>query len=85
MVPLHPRIVEFSAIVIIMVLTAGLMGYSAHLGGKMVYGLGAAGVIPMKEIIIQGEGGQRHHHDGEEINGHEHSGHHHDKLNILDL
>ena len=74
---------EFSAIVIILILTAVIMGYSAHLGGRMVYEQGA-GVVPMKEIIEHEEGGHHHHHDGEENtehdddDNHEHSGHHDD-------
>jgi uncharacterized membrane protein len=55
---------ELAAFTVILVLTAGLLGYSAHLGGKMVYKEGA-GVIPMQSIIIKQ--GQYHHHGNAEI------------------
>jgi uncharacterized membrane protein len=45
---------EFTGVVVILVLTAGLLGYSAHLGGKMVYQEGA-GVVPMETIISKEE------------------------------
>ena len=55
------KIVEFTIIVVMLIAAAGLLGYSAHLGGKMVYKEGA-GVIPMKEILSHEE---HHHHHGE--------------------
>jgi uncharacterized membrane protein len=58
---------EFSALVAVLVLSAGLLGYSAHLGGKMVYEEGA-GVVPMEEIISPKE--HQHQHGGEETDHH---------------
>jgi uncharacterized membrane protein len=52
---------ELAILVIFIIISAGLVTYSAHLGGKMVYGEGA-GVIPMKPIL-EHEG---HHHHGED-------------------
>ena len=57
--------IEFTVLVAILVLTAALLGYSAHLGGKMVYEHGA-GIAPMKSYIEQ----QPHQHDAG--NEHEH-------------
>tara|TARA_R110002050_G_scaffold290805_1_gene444698 strand:- start:149 stop:739 length:591 start_codon:yes stop_codon:yes gene_type:complete len=54
---------EFSVLVIILVFSSGLLGYSAHLGGKMVYEQGA-GVVPMEEIISHGE--HQHQHGSEQ-------------------
>jgi len=56
------RLPEFVSIIIILVLTSGLLGYVAHLGGKMVYKEGA-GVIPM-EKVISGEDHNHQHEDG---------------------
>ncbi|RLD65640.1 MAG: hypothetical protein DRI98_14545 [Bacteroidetes bacterium] len=56
------RLPEFASIVIILVLSSGLLGYGAHLGGKMVYAEGA-GVIPM-EKVISGEDHNHQHEDG---------------------
>lgn len=54
--------IEFKGIVVILVLSAGLLGYSAHLGGKMVYEQGA-GVVPMEVVISHEE--HTHIHSGE--------------------
>lgn len=59
---------EFSALVTILVLSSGLLGYSAHLGGKMVYEQGA-GVFPMEEIISPGE--HQHEHGSGETDHHD--------------
>lgn len=59
---------EFSALVTILVLSSGLLGYSAHLGGKMVYEQGA-GVVPMEEIISPGE--HQHEHGSGETDHHD--------------
>lgn len=64
------RLPEFVSIVIILFLTSGLLGYSAHLGGKMVYKEGA-GVIPM-EKVISGDDHNHLHEDG--------SDDHHEKI-----
>jgi len=55
------RLPEFVSIVVILVLSSGLLGYGAHLGGKMVYKEGA-GVIPMEKVIS----GEDHNHQHEE-------------------
>lgn len=52
---------ELTAIVVMLILTSGLLVYSAHLGGEMVYKQGA-GVIPMKSIISAEE--HEHSHTG---------------------
>ena len=51
---------EFKGLIVLLILTSGLMGYSAHLGGKMVYEEGA-GIIPMDNILLQQE--EPHHHE----------------------
>jgi uncharacterized membrane protein len=51
---------ELVGFVVILIVSAGLLTYSAHLGGKMVYGEGA-GVVPMKPILERE--GYHHHHD----------------------
>lgn len=61
--------IEFTGMVVVLILSTGLLGYSAHLGGKMVYEQGA-GVIPMENIISKEE--HNHSHDAE-------STHHHDE------
>jgi len=83
--------IEFTVMVVALILSAGLLGYSAHLGGTMVYEQGA-GVIPMKNIISHEEHNHSHneesthHHEefkdsqinNEKENNHEHSSHQHD-------
>jgi uncharacterized membrane protein len=58
---------EFTGVVVILVLTAGLLGYSAHLGGKMVYQEGA-GVVPIEAIVSHEE--HQHIHVGDEKDNH---------------
>ncbi len=55
---------EFRLFTLILIVGSGLLGFSSHLGGKMVYEHGA-GIIPMKEIINN----QVHEHEHQ--NGHE--------------
>jgi uncharacterized membrane protein len=62
------KILEFSSIVVFLVLSAGLLGYSAHLGGIMVYENGA-GIIPLKEII-NNPGSEHEHQNGHDIQDH---------------
>ncbi|MBX7242763.1 MAG: hypothetical protein K1X92_13555 [Bacteroidia bacterium] len=38
--------------VLVFVIASGILGYSAHLGGRMVYEKGA-GVLPMKEKLME--------------------------------
>ena len=49
---------ELAVFVLLLVFAAGLTGYQAHLGGRMVYEYGA-GVIPMEPILQE----QDHEHD----------------------
>ena len=58
---------EFTGVVVMLVLTAGILGYTAHLGGTMVYQEGA-GVVPMESIISPEE--HQHIHGGDEKNNH---------------
>jgi uncharacterized membrane protein len=58
---------EFTGVVVILIITAGLLAYSAHLGGKMVYQEGA-GVAPMEAIISHEE--HQHIHIGDEKDMH---------------
>jgi uncharacterized membrane protein len=61
------KTLEFLGVVVILVLSSGLLGYSAHLGGKMVYQEGA-GVVPMEAIISHEE--HQHIHVGDEKENH---------------
>ena len=56
------RLPEFTSIVILLVLSSGLLGYGAHLGGRLVYEEGA-GVLPM-ESVISGEDHNHQHENG---------------------
>jgi len=67
------KLPELRALVIILILASGLLTYSAHLGGTMVYREGA-GVEPMKTILQQED--RHHHHGSGEADEHEDSDHH---------
>ncbi len=54
---------EFVSVVVLLIFSSVLLGYSAHLGGKMVYKEGA-GVIPMESNISHEE--HDHNHADEE-------------------
>jgi len=69
------KLAEFRILVIMLVVAAGLLTYSAHLGGTMVYREGA-GVEPMKSILQEED--HHHHHGSEEADEHEDSDHHDD-------
>lgn len=56
---------EFKGIVVLLVLSSGILAYSAHLGGKMVYEHGA-GVLPMEEILNSKPHDHEHKHDHKE-------------------
>ncbi|RUT79599.1 DUF2231 domain-containing protein [Ancylomarina longa] len=61
--------IEFISIVLFLIFSSGILAYSAHLGGKMVYENGA-GVVPMKKII---KDNSKDTHEHEEHNHtHEH-------------
>ena len=64
---------ELRTLVITLVIASGLLIYSAHLGGTMVYREGA-GVEPMKTILQEED--DHHHHGSGEANEHEDSDHH---------
>lgn len=61
---------EFRVFIAVMILSAGLLGYSAHLGGKMVYGEGA-GVVPMEKVINQKEHSLQDNENEDETHGHD--------------
>ena len=60
---------KFTVFIAVMILSSGLLGYSAHLGGKMVYGEGAS-VLPMKQVINQKEGPNQNNENEGESHGH---------------
>lgn len=66
---------EFASIVVLLVLSSGLLGYGAHLGGRLVYEEGA-GVFPM-EKVISGED-QNHQLLEDSKNTDDHDSHEHD-------
>ncbi|MGZ2369479.1 DUF2231 domain-containing protein [Ancylomarina sp. YFZ004] len=61
---------ELKGIVVLLVLSSGILAYSAHLGGKMVYEHGA-GVLPMEEILNS----KPHDHDHKHDHNEEHKNH----------
>ena len=70
------KLSEFRALVIMLVVASGLLGYSAHLGGTMVYKEGA-GVEPMKSILQDED--HHHHQEGEDADEHHDSDHQEDE------
>ena len=61
---------EFRVFIALMILTAGLIDYSAHLGGKMDYAEGT-GVLPMEKVINQKE--DPHQNNENEGESHDHN------------
>ena len=68
------QIKEFASLTFFIALFSVLVGYTAHLGGKMVYQEGA-GVIPMEMIISNQthdhDNGENHNHDNTETKEHD--------------
>ncbi|MUP39401.1 DUF2231 domain-containing protein [Labilibaculum euxinus] len=62
---------EFTGIVVLLVLSSGILSYSAHLGGKMVYEHGA-GVSPMEKILKSKDHNHDHNHNDEHQEHDEH-------------
>jgi uncharacterized membrane protein len=59
------RLLEFTSLVIVLVLSVGLLVYGAHLGGRLVYEEGA-GILPMEKIISGKEHNHQHENDKSE-------------------
>ena len=55
----------WKGIVLLLVLSSGILAYSAHLGCKMVYEHGA-GVLPMQEMLNSKPHDHDHNHDHHE-------------------
>ena len=75
---------ELKVMILILAITVGTLGYSAHLGGKMVYENGA-GVAPMEDLLSDDEHDHSTHEHNEsdqqegENENHDHSTHEHNE------